>query len=249
MPDSALSLVLSFIPAAAGLGTAAMGIVDSSKAYPGGGPSLFGFNFIESGLTPFLAAPTPVPATGAAGANPIADTAAPPPHVVFGEKQVIRTLKSNWINGVNKPDQKAVAKALIHMELTQHSAAAYAAATGVNAALLQSLAEKVAAGDQPTTEEVTVLGQFDVVLSAILDDAYERGDQMYRNACKALAMGVAVILAVIASRLLGDDSDWFSKHTATAVLVGLSAAPLAPIAKDLATSIQSAASALGFIKG
>jgi hypothetical protein len=263
-PVSGLSLALSFIPAAAGLGTAAMGVVDSSKALPGGGPSLLGFKFIESALAPFLGTHNPPASASASASATTLGASAPPagannppapgtkpshPHVVFGREQLIRTLKSNWINGVNKPDQKAAAKALIHLELTQYSAPAFAAAAGVNPQLLASLAANVAAGQPPTSAEVTVLGQFDVVLSAMLDDSYERGDQRYRNACKALAMGVSIVLSVIASELLGAGSKTFSNNTGIAILVGLCATPLAPIAKDLATSLQSAASALGFIKG
>jgi hypothetical protein len=236
-----------------------MGVVDSSKAFFGGGPSLLGFGFIEDGLAPFLGthnppaavpAPVPVPNQAVAPGGPGLPDAFPPapPHVAFGREQLVRTLKSNWINGVNKPDQKAAAKALIHLELTQYSAPTFAAAAGVNPQLLTSLAANVSAGQPPTSAEVTVLGQFDVVLSAILDDVYERGDQRYRNGCKLLAMGVSIILSVIASKLLGSGSPTFGNNIGTAILVGLCATPLAPIAKDLATSLQLAATALGFVK-
>jgi hypothetical protein len=43
---------------------------------------------------------------------------------------------------------------------------------------------------------------------------------------------------------LGDPVTW-----GTAVLVGLVATPLAPIAKDLSTSLQSAVSAINAVKG
>ena len=69
---------------------------------------------------------------------------------------------------------------------------AYAA--GVDPAKLQSLAEKTAAGENVTQDEINVLGQFDAVLSAALDAAYERGDQKYRNAAKFLALVVSTIM-------------------------------------------------------
>ena len=51
MPDltSGLTTALSFIPAAAGLGTAAMGVVGSSEAFAGG-PSNLGFGFINKAI-------------------------------------------------------------------------------------------------------------------------------------------------------------------------------------------------------
>jgi hypothetical protein len=53
---SGITTVLTFLPAAAGLGTAAMGLVDASKAFCGG-PSNFGFGYIKADLQKLL--PTP----------------------------------------------------------------------------------------------------------------------------------------------------------------------------------------------
>jgi hypothetical protein len=92
---------------------------------------------------------------------------------------------------------KAKAKALIHLGLTQGTASGWAAATGVDAAKLTSLAQKTAAGTTPNPDEINVLGQFDVIVSAVLDAAYERGDQKYRNASKVLATLVATRLGAI----------------------------------------------------
>jgi SOS response associated peptidase (SRAP) len=94
------------------------------------------------------------------------------------------------------------AKALIHLGLTPGNAVKLAEATGVSGEKLQALAEKTAGGGQPSTEEINVLGQFDVILSAVLDDAYERADQKYRNASKLLAMAVATVLGGIGGWLV-----------------------------------------------
>ena len=74
-----------------------MGLVDASKAFCGG-PSNFGFGYIKTAIEPFL-----VKAPGAATA--------------FGNVQVLQTLKANWLNGVAKAEQKAKAKALVHLGL------------------------------------------------------------------------------------------------------------------------------------
>ncbi|WP_407193244.1 hypothetical protein [Bradyrhizobium sp. STM 3566] len=102
MPDPTAALTGSYkdianlIVAAGGLGTAAMGLVDTSKAFAGG-PSNFGY--IVDWLKPFLAPPAN---------NPQAS----------GRAQILRTLRANWLNGVPKADQKAKAKSLIHLGLT-----------------------------------------------------------------------------------------------------------------------------------
>jgi hypothetical protein len=232
-----LSNILNFLTAAAGLGTAAMGLVDSTKAFCGG-PSNFGFGYIKKALDPFLITP--------AGENNAARA--------FGRTQVLETLKANWLNGVAKADQKATAKSLIHLSLTQGNAEALATAAGVDATTLKSLAEKTAAGTAPSEDEINVLGQFDAIVSAILDAAYERADQKYRNASKLLAMLASTILGVIGGWLVYgrvQDSVWAYFHTwqfGLSLVVGLSATPLAPIAKDLATSLQAAVTAVRALK-
>jgi hypothetical protein len=217
--------LVNLVVAAGGLGTAAMGFVDATKVF-NGGPSNFGFGYIAEALDPFLA---PL------GHNP-----------AFGRSQLLQTLKANWVNGVAKADQKAKAKSLIHLGLTRGSAAALANAAGVDPAKLQSLAEKTAAGDNVTQDEINVLGQFDAVLSAALDSAYERGDQKYRNASKFFAMIVATTMAVTACWAKFGFND--NKTTILYFLVGIAATPLAPVAKDLASSLQAAVSAVATLK-
>src|SRR5580704_2303177 len=168
---SNMTSIANIVAAAGGLGTAAMGLVDTTKLF-GGGPSNFGFGYIKDGLKPYLDA---LPADSSA----------------YGRDTVVQTLRANWLNGVAKADQKAKAKSLIHLGLTQGNAADLAAAAGVDKTKLESLAQKVGAGIAPTQGEINVLGQFDVVLSAVLDAAYERGDQKYRNTCKLLAVLVS----------------------------------------------------------
>jgi len=226
-----LSYLVNVIAAAGGLGTAAMGLVDATKAFRGG-PSNIGFGHIERALEPFLA---PL------GAKSVA----------FGKAEVLQTLKANWLNGVPKADQKAKTKSLIHLGLTRGSAARLATAAGVDGKKLASLAQKTADGEQPTQDEVNVLGQFDAVLSAVLDTAYERADQQYRNASKFLAMLAATLLGGIGGWIIFDKTSiayFTSSDFALSLLVGVIATPLAPIAKDLTTSLQTAVSAASALK-
>src|ERR1700693_3890278 len=124
-----LGNILNLLSAAAALGTAAMGLVDASKAF-GGGPSNFGFGYIQEAVGAFV-----IETSGGATA--------------FTASEILRTLRANWINGVPKAEQKAKTKALIHLGLTQGSAEELAKAAGVDAAKLKSLAEKTTNGTPP----------------------------------------------------------------------------------------------------
>jgi hypothetical protein len=221
--------ILNLLSAAAALGTAAMGLVDASKAFLGG-PSNFGFGHLSQAIRPFLAA------GGTATA--------------FGEPQILQTLKANWLNGVAKAEQKAKAKALIHLGLTTGNARALAKAAGVNGDKLESLAQKTADGTAASADEINVLGQFDAIVSAVLDDAYERGDQIYRNMCKLLALLVSTGLGGVGGWVAfgGPGSYFGSSQLVVALIVGVSATPLAPIAKDLSTSLQTAVGAVRAVK-
>ena len=94
-----------------GTGTAAYGLVDASKAVRGGASNP-GFGHIRSTVQSFL----PEPSNSA-----------------FGPAQILDTLRANWLNGVGKAEQKAAAKALIRLTLTQNNACRLAKATGVSA--------------------------------------------------------------------------------------------------------------------
>ena len=229
MADFGVTDLVNLIIAAGGLGTAAMGLVDASKAF-WGGPSNFGFASIETALKPYI---DPLDRRGTG----------------LHKAEILRTLRANWLNGVDKSDQKAKTKALIHLGLTQGNADKLAKVAGVDAAKLKSLAQKTASGNPVSQQEINVLGQFDTALSAVLDAAYERADQKYRNACKLLAMVVAAIMAVLVDLFFFDHPQkYFDAGLAKALLIGLAATPLAPIAKDIASSLQAAAGAVGVIR-
>jgi hypothetical protein len=217
-----ISTVGSIISAAGALGTASMGLVDASKVF-WGGPSRFGFGYIKKAVEPF----SPDVADGP---------------TALRQEDIIETLRANWLNGVAAADQKAKARTLIHLRLTLGDATALARLTGVPARALGSAAAKAKNGETVSPQELAVIAQFDAVLSAVLDEAYERADQLYRNAAKALSVVVAVVLALAATYFV-NGVDW--RQT---LLVGLIAAPLAPVSKDLVTALQNAVAAVRAVK-
>jgi hypothetical protein len=238
MPDNFMPTNLAgigtLLAAAGGLGTAAYGLVDASKAVAGG-MSNPGFGFIREAVRPLLG--------GADGAT------------AFGAEQILATLRANWLNGVAKADQKAVAKSLIRLGLTSGNAAQLAAATGVDAIELNAAAQRVQNGTALTQQDINILGRFDAVVSAILDLGYERADQMYRNSAKGAAALVAILLAAIGGGIIffGDTGSTTppslggylsSRLFLLSILIGAMSTPLAPVAKDISSSLQAAVKAV-----
>ncbi len=184
----------------------------------GGGVSNRGFGDIKKVVSQFIR-------LSSAGASALSRTS------------VLATLRANWLNGMALGDQKSVAKALIKLNLNTASAGAMAAATGVDATVLESIAKKLPAGTDLTNEETEAYGRFDLLLTAVLDQGYQRGDQRYRNSAKLLAVPVAVCLALLGAWAISTQS-LSSLDAWRAVFGGLLATPLAPVAKDVASAIQ-----------
>ena len=213
------------VTAIGGLGTASFGLVEATKAW-GGGVSRIGFPRIRATATAL---------TPAAGANN-----------ALSQRKIIETLEANWYNGADLASQKAIAKTLIKLNLAPDNAAALAGATGVNAGALTAIAECVVSGTPLTPAQSDVFGRFDLILTALLDETYQRSDQAYRTWTKFWAMIVSIGLALVAAFILR------ALHPAPleigeAFLVGLLATPLAPVAKDLATALTAAVNAMRLV--
>jgi hypothetical protein len=219
--EDQLGSVTTIIGAAAALGTAAFGLVDATKVFAGG-PSNFGFSYIRNAVRPFIAGARSRTGTGG-----------------LGEDGIWTTLRANWLNGMAKADQKAVAKSLIRLCIHPVNAPTLARAAGIDEAAFTAVATKLDNGTDLTNQEVTLIGRFDAVVSAALDAGYERGDQFYRNAAKACAAVVAIVLGAWAGYLVGGgDFVW------RGAIIGVISTPLAPIAKDLSSTLVAAANAV-----
>jgi len=166
----------------------------------------------------------------------------------FSVDDILATLRANWINGVAKADQKAAAKSLIRMCLTTTNVPSLAAAIGANPDVLTQLVQNIEKGAPLTATDLNLLGRFDAIVSAKLDAGYERGDQRYRNWAKVSAAVVAIVLAAIGGGVVaGSSSDywsWNSGRLLLSILVGAVSTPLAPMAKDVSTTLVAAVSAI-----
>jgi hypothetical protein len=209
------------------LGTAAYGVADATKGF-GGGISNRGFGDIRGVISKLIPA----------------DSANVSPDAALTLASALRTLRANWLNGMLLGDQKSVAKALIKLNLTPSNASHMAAATGVDKDVLTGIATKMGSSTALSPLETDVYGRFDLLLSALLDQGYQRADQRYRNSAKLLAVFIAMFLAILGGRIVVGEA-FFSNGSEVlrAVIAGLLATPLAPIAKDLSSAIQAGAKA------
>lgn len=174
----------------------------------------------------------------------------------LGTTDILETLKANWLNGIAKSDQKAAAKSLIRMCITPENADQLAKATGVDPIALRDVAQRVRDGEQLTQTNINLIGRLDTVVSAVLDLGYERAYQFYRNSAKMAATFVAMALAAVGAGLIYHDGNpslpicgfFGSSYFLVALLIGAIATPIAPVAKDLSTSLAAAVGAVSGVK-
>jgi hypothetical protein len=221
------------VTAIGALGTASFALVDTTKIARDGGISNSGFSCIESAVRQFFPDATRKPKSSL-----FSDESRP----VDDERKLLDILHGHWINGSALGDQKAIAKSLIKLRLTPQTAEHFAVATSVDGKILSQVAFRMTEGLELSPQEVNALGRFDLALTAILDEGYQRADQKYRNSARVLASVVAVVLAVLGGLAVTETAAatyFWSAEMARAVLCGLLATPLAPIAKDLANAVAA----------
>jgi hypothetical protein len=219
---SLLTSLPQVITAIGGLGTAAFGLVDATKVF-WGGVNHVGFSRIEKRVTSLMPS-----ATGTVNSLPLSDA--------------LNTLKGNWFHGTDLASQKSIAKSLIKLHLDADNAPALAKATNTDPTMLATIAGKMAIGTSLTPAESDVYARFDLIVTALLDDTYQMADQDYVNGARALALVFAIGLAIAGAGVL--DNGFQGPHILEALIVGLLATPLAPIAKDLSSALSTAVNSL-----
>jgi hypothetical protein len=220
------------IVAIGGLGTAAFGLVDAAKSTCKC-INRIGFRKIKD---------------VAVGLVPEGDGAGKSLNAL-PQANILATLEANWANGVDLSSQKAIAKSLIKLHLNVESAEKVAAKTNVDPAILKSVAAKISSGTALSQPESDAYARLDLIVTALLDEAYQFADEVYRNRTRALAALLSVVLALTGTWCIdGTEKLFASRDLVTAVVVGLLATPLAPIAKDLSSALSAAVNALQIVK-
>ncbi|HXE06064.1 MAG TPA: hypothetical protein VN579_08765 [Bryobacteraceae bacterium] len=218
------------IMAIGGLGTAAFGLVDSTKVF-WGGANRIGFGKIRAAITAL---------TPAAAANGLTRV------------KIVDTLRANWFNGKDLESQKAIAKSLIKLGLNESTAPGLADATGVDADTLKAVGAKIARGEALSAAETDTYSRFDFILTAILDEVYQDSDQAYTNGTRTLAAFFAVALGFFGGWVLNGGTlagYWWTKEMGEGIFAGLLATPLAPVAKDIANALSTAVNTMQKLKG
>jgi hypothetical protein len=216
--EETLQLVISAIGAIAALGLAAMSLVDSSKAFWGGIANV-GFGHIERACLPFRTVL----------------------RRATGEDDWRMLLRAQWRNGRNKDDQKAVVRSLVRLGITEGEVRELAAIANVDPARLAKVSQRLQNGDEISDVELRILGRIDAVIGMRIDAAFERADQQYRNVARACAGLVAIMLAIGVALL---DPDLTREGLLYALVAGVLAVPIAPIAKDLVSALGASMQAV-----
>lgn len=112
------------------------------------------------------------------------------------------------------------------------------------------MATKIVSGAPLQPGESDVYARFDFILTALLDEVYQRSDQAFTNGTRVVASFFAVALALVAGLALhtGNDSYLWSHDMGVAFIAGLLATPLAPIAKDVSSAIATAVNTMQVIR-
>jgi hypothetical protein len=228
--ENVLDTLPQIVAAIGGLGVASFALVDACKALPGGGPSRIGFSsvaiLVETALPTSNAEPTSAGIGG--GEYPRA-----------GRHIVLSTLEANWINGMAMADQKAIARSLIKLYMRPESVESAARHLGVSAENLAAVAKLWRNGpskDSGQDPSAAVVGRIDLALTALIDGAYQRADQRYRNMSKFMAGVVAVLIATVCGAVIYEGS---ASKIFLSFVAGLLAVPLAPLSKDLTSALQA----------
>jgi hypothetical protein len=231
VPSDFVNNLPRMITAIGALGTAAFGLVDATKALWFGGVNRIGFSRIKTQVE----ALTPGTASKA-----------------LSQGKVIDTLRANWYNGTTLSGQKSIAKSLIKVGLSPATAPALAAATGVDPAVLGSVANKIISGAALAPAETDVNARFDFVITALLDEVYQDADQAYTSGTRMWAAIFAILLALFGGWSInggGSFSTFYGKPDFwLAIVAGILAVPLAPIAKDISSALATAVNTMQAIR-
>lgn len=221
-----LSLLVDMILAAGALGTAAYGVVDGFK-YSDGFASA-GFARIQETM----------------GANAYASLGR-----AYGNGYE-NLLRAQYLEGRKQGELVRTLRQGVRIGLNENNAAALADEVGViEGEDLKAIATNIRSGEGLSDAQKNMLSRFELAVDARVDAAVALADKRYKSIMRFSASAAAIVFAFIGAFGLSDTplltmtSSQALEIAMLALVVGVAAVPLAPIAKDVAKAVQSAAKA------
>lgn len=208
------------------LGTAAYGIVDGFKFFRGWAAA--GFRRIQDTL-------------GTAVYQSL--------EIAYGT-DFEKILTSQYIKDRTKGDIVQSLRQGTRVGLTPENAGTMARSLGIqiNPDKLTVIAQKIATGGTLNSSERNILSRFELAVDARIDAALSLAETRYVATMQLRASIVAISLAFAATYFMETTSNVATVNSSDfllAFVVGVMAVPIAPIAKDVASGLQSAARAVG----
>lgn len=115
---------------------------------------------------------------------------------------------------------------------------------GLDKVELMAVAAKLANGEALEDKDKNILTRFEFAADARIDAAVAKSRQVYQGWMQFLAMLFSLIFAVGAGQYMRQNDLVDGPVIMTSIFIGIVAVPLAPISKDVATAINSAAQVL-----
>jgi len=148
----------------------------------------------------------------------------------------------NLLRAQYRGDQRDLTRVIrqgVRVGLTAANASQAASFLGmIDGERLAEAARQVEEGRELPAELRNVLGRFELAVDTRIDAALMLAKSRYVGATRVTASIFALLIAVAVGSYLGND------YIFQSILVGIAAVPLAPIAKDLVSALQSASKAI-----
>lgn len=163
------------------------------------------------------------------------------------------TLSSMFRSARGSGELPKVLRQGIRIGLNEKTAKEMAKTIGVtDPNTLGSVAKEVTEGTDISKDATkrNLLGRFEMAADARVDAALAMADRAYKNGLRMRSFAVALTLSVVAAFFLYVPDKpgavfFTSQIFGLSLIIGLTAVPIAPIAKDVAKGFQAAAKALG----
>ena len=153
-------------------------------------------------------------------------------------------LVGQYQNGRAKGELPRSLRQGMRIGLRPDNAAGMAEHVGVvEAKDMTAIAEKLRDGVALEAAEKSVLGRFELAVDARIDAALSFAERTYLGCVRWSAIVLSVLLALVAAWVIRGKVGGFEWETA--LIVGVAAVPLAPVAKDLSKALHAAANAIG----